>query len=344
MSDCTSYADRPLVSAVIPTRGRPKLLVSAVRSALRQTWTNLEVIVVVDGPDEPTVASLHRFSDPRLRVVLLPSPRGGSAARNAGVRAARGEWIAFLDDDDEWLPKKIERQMRAARGSFVWFPIVSCRLIAQSQAISRVLPPRLYESPQPVADYLFCRNSLGDPGGLMQTSTLLAPRDLLLAVPFSDGLAMHQDWDWLIRVAGYEGVTITMLPEPLSLWRVDDDRRTVGRSSNWQFSLAWIRQMRGLISPRAFSWFLAVQCAWRARSSHAGVPARAALLWAYLFQGKPEWQSFVQSLIYGVIPAGVRQKVRDRVWRNARGLHPAPGLHLAFVRQATPPALRQNSH
>lgn len=316
----------------------------AVRSALRQTWTNLEVIVVVDGPDEPTVASLNHISDPRLRVVLLPTPRGGSAARNAGVRAARSEWIAFLDDDDEWLPKKIERQMRAMRGTFVWFPVISCRLIAQSPAMSRVLPPRLYESPQPVADYLFCRSSLGDPGGLMQTSTLLAPRDLLLAVPFSDGLTMHQDWDWLIRVATYEGVAITMLPEPLSLWRVDDERRTVGRTTNWQFSLAWIRAMRGLISPRAFSWFLAVQCAWRARSSHAGLGERAALLWAYLFQGRPEWQSFVHSLIFTAIPAGVRQKIRDRLWRRSGRLNPAPGLHLAFVRQAEPPALRQTSH
>jgi len=344
MFDCTSSADRPLVSAVIPTRNRPELVGCAVRSALRQSWNNLEVIVVVDGADEATVASLNRFSDPRLRVVLLPSLRGGSGARNAGVRAARGEWIAFLDDDDEWLPKKIERQMRAARASFVWFPVVSCRLIAQSPAISRVLPPRLYESPQPVADYLFCRSGLGDPGGLMQTSTLLAPRDLLLAVPFREGLAMHQDWDWLIHVAGFEGVTITMLPEPLSLWRVDDERRTVGRSTNWQFSLAWIREMRSLISPRAFSWFLAVQCAWRARSSHAGLAARAALLWAYLFQGRPEWQSFVHSLVFAAIPAGVRQKVRDRVWRNASRLNPAPGLHLAFVRQAGPPALRRSSH
>lgn len=344
MSDCTSSADRPLVSAVIPTRNRPELLACAVRSALRQSWTSLEVIVVVDGPDDSTVASLNRFSDPRLRVVFLPAARGGSAARNAGVRAARGEWVAFLDDDDEWLPRKVEYQIRAARRSPVWFPIISSRLIAQSPALSRVLPPRPYESPQPVADYLFCRSGLGDPGGLMQTSTLLAPRDLLLAVPFSEGLAMHQDWDWLIRVAGFEGVAITMLAEPLSVWRVDDERATVGRAANWQFSLAWIREMRTLISPRAFSWFLAVQCAWRARSCHASAAARAALLWAYLFQGRPEWQSFVHSLIFAAIPSGVRQMIRDRLWRKVGWRNPAPGLHLAFVRQAPPPALRQTSH
>ncbi len=343
MSDCSSSADRPLVSAVIPTRNRPELLAGAIRSALRQTWTHLEVIVVVDGPDEGTISFLNRLTDARVRMVLLPEPGGGSAARNAGVRAARGEWIAFLDDDDEWLPKKIERQMRAARDAIVWFPIISSRLIAQSPAISRVLPPRLYETPQPVADYLFCRSSLGDPGGLMQTSTLLAPRELLLAVPFNEGLAMHQDWDWLIRTASFEGVAITMVAEPLSLWRVDDGRATVGRSDRWQFSLAWIREMRSLISPRAFSWFLAVQCAWRARNGHASAGARAGLLWAFLFQGKPEWRSFVHSLIFAAIPAGVRQRIRDRLWRNSGRLNPAPGLHLAFVRPAAPPALRKTS-
>jgi GT2 family glycosyltransferase len=342
MADPYSSWPRPLVTAVIPTRDRPALLTLAVRSALRQTWPKLEVLVVVDGPDPATAAELNTIGDSRLRVLFLAQPSGGAEARNAGVRAARGEWIAFLDDDDEWLPEKIERQMRAAYAMPDWFPIVSCRLIAQSATASRILPLEPYEPPRPVADFLFCRKGLRDPGGTLQTSTLLAPRDLLLAVPFQPGLPMHQDWDWLIRAASNKGVGLSMLAQPLVLWRVDDDRATTGRSCDWQFSLAWIRHSRALISPRAFSWFVAIQCAWRARASRAGLLAKLSLLRACLVEGQPEFRSLLSFFIFAFLPQRLRRCLR-------KGFHPRhkagdpPGLHLVVSRCPPPAVLRKNT-
>lgn len=342
MSPFEKFAECALVSAVIPTGGRPDLLVCAIRSALRQTWRPLEVIVVIDGPDPATEERLASLSDPRLRVVILPEISGGCTARNAGVRAAAGDWIAFLDDDDEWLSDKIERQMRATRETSAWFPIITCRLIARSPTASRVLPPRVYNPAQPVADYLFCRNGLADSGGLMQTSTLLAPRDLLLAVPFRDGLAMHQDWDWIIRVAAYEGVAISMLAKPLAVWRVEDRRATVGRGLGWQFSLRWVREMRSLISRRAFSSFIAIQCVWRAKASHAGPIARLRILWAFLFEGRPDPLSSLHFLVFGLIPAKVRRALRD-VFRSGR-VPGDSGLRLASARKPSSALLRKSSH
>ena len=339
MHDYLSSPVPSLVSAVIPTHGRPALLACAVRSALLQTWPRIEVIVVVDGPDPVTESQLESLADPRLRTVFLPVARGGSAARNAGVRAARGEWIALLDDDDEWHQQKIERQMRAVTLSRDWFPIVSCRLIAQSPSASRVLPRRPYESPQPVADYLFCRTGLFDPGGLLQTSTLLAPRDLLLAIPFREALPMHQDWDWLIHAAAHEGVGITMVDKPLVTWRVEDPRDSVSRNASWQTSLAWIRELRPLISARAFSSFVAVQCAWRAQRSGAGLRARLDILRAFLFEGRPGWLSLLHFLLFSVLPTRLRRSLRDQVRKDVdRG-----GLSLAFAREPAAPALRKSS-
>jgi glycosyltransferase involved in cell wall biosynthesis len=342
MSPFEKFAECALVSAVIPTRGRPDLLVCAIRSALRQTWHPLEVIVVLDGPDPATEQRLASFADPRLRIVILPEISGGCTARNAGVRAAAGDWIAFLDDDDEWLPDKIERQMRATREISAWFPIITCRLIARSPTTSRVLPPRVYNPAQTVADYLFCRSGLADSGGLMQTSTLLAPRELLVAVPFRDGLAMHQDWDWLIRVAAYEGVAISMLARPLAIWRVEDRRATVGRGLGWQFSLRWIREMRSLISRRAFSSFIAIQCVWRAKASHAGPIARLKILWAFLFEGRPDRLSSLHFVVFGLIPATVRRALRD-VFSSHRSSGES-GLCLASARNPSSTLLRKSSH
>lgn len=343
MSDYPSSSDRPLVSAVVPTRDRGDLLDSAIRSALRQTWTNIEVIVVVDGPDPATAAYLDSLSDSRIRVVYLPERLGGSDARNVGVRAARGEWIGFLDDDDEWLPDKIERQMAAAHVMRDWFPIVSCRLIAQSPTTSRVLPVRVYEPPEPIADFLFCRTGLRDPGGVMQTSTLLAPRDLLLAVPFLSGLPMHQDIDWLIRASSHEGVGICMLARPLVILRIEGNRPSVGRNPDWKFSLSWIRQVRPLISPQAFSWFVAIQCTWRAQHSRAGIRARISLMRAFLFEGTPHLRAFLGFLIYAFVPASTRRAMRSAFWKTSGGSETAPGLRLVVALKPAAAVLRKSS-
>jgi glycosyltransferase involved in cell wall biosynthesis len=343
MPDHSSSADRTLVSAVIPTHGRPELLACAVRSALRQTWRHLEVIVVVDGADAATEAYLASVADHRLRTVILPETAGGCAARNSGVRAASGEWIAFLDDDDEWMPDKIARQMHAVRESRLWFPVITSRLVAQSPTASRVLPAHVYDGAQPVADYLFCRTGLTDAGGLMQTSTLLASRELLLAVPFRDGLRMHQDWDWIIRVTAHQGVGVVMVPKPLAVWRVEDDRISAGRSPDWRSSLQWIRGIRRFISPRAFSSFVAVQCVWRARKAHAGLAGRCSILRAFLFEGRPQLRSALHFFVFSVVPEWLRRRLRNAVRARRDPAESGGGLTLAFSRKAAAAPLRKTS-
>ena len=97
----------PLVSVVIPTLHRPKLVLRAIHSVLNQTYREIELIVVVDGPDKATVAAVRSIEGPRLRLIVNPLIVAG--ARNTGADRATGDWIAFLDDDDEWLPKKNRR-------------------------------------------------------------------------------------------------------------------------------------------------------------------------------------------------------------------------------------------
>src|SRR5271156_1846095 len=121
-----------LVSAVIPTRNRPDLVQRAVLSALHQTHTQLEVIDVIDGEDRSSEESLAQIEDARLKVMPLRVNVGGSEARNIGIRAARGIWIALLDDDDEWLPGKIAAQLQMARASDSAFPVVSSRVILRT--------------------------------------------------------------------------------------------------------------------------------------------------------------------------------------------------------------------
>ena len=108
----------PFISVVIPTRNRSALLLRAVRSALEQTLGEIEVIVVIDGEEGSQSAdAVARLADCRVRCIALRERVGGAEARNIGIRNARSAWIALLDDDDEWLPSKLQMQMDAIRRS-----------------------------------------------------------------------------------------------------------------------------------------------------------------------------------------------------------------------------------
>src|SRR5262249_9100489 len=100
------------VSVVIPAHNSAATLARALDSAISQTATPLETIVVDDCSIDDTVAVARRYADRGVRVVSLTERGGAAGARNEGIKAASGEFVAFLDSDDEWLPAKLEKQMR----------------------------------------------------------------------------------------------------------------------------------------------------------------------------------------------------------------------------------------
>lgn len=109
----TAGARNPSVTVLIPTYNGARFLREAIDSALGQTWEDLEVLVVDDGSTDETPSLLASYG---TRIRSIRKPNGGtSSALNVGLRAARGEWIAWLDSDNMWEPTKIERQMEAAR-------------------------------------------------------------------------------------------------------------------------------------------------------------------------------------------------------------------------------------
>lgn len=105
------------VSIVIPTHNRSDLLSKTLRSALRQEGVEFEIIVVDEASTDETPALLTSVHDRRLRVLRHDQARGLSAARNSGAAHARGEWLAFLDDDDLWAPDKLYRQVSIGQTS-----------------------------------------------------------------------------------------------------------------------------------------------------------------------------------------------------------------------------------
>lgn len=301
----------PIVSAIIPTRNRPGLVLRAIESVLRQTVSDLEIIVIIDGPDPETELVLETAREDRLRVLQLESPAGGAEARNSGVRAARGEWIAFLDDDDEWLPEKLRIQLEFVSSLQDECPVVCTRIVARSVAHDRIWPRRLPELDEPMSEYLFCRKGFGHGDAALQTSTILTSRSLMLRQPFQAGLKRHQDWDWILRVSADPTVRIHILSEPLSIYYFGDQRQSVGRTADWDFSLEWAQCRRDLITPKAYSFFIATECVPRARKSATGVSVYLRLAKEFAFKGSPRPLSVLLFFLFLLVSEETRHRIRD---------------------------------
>ncbi|HTF03668.1 MAG TPA: glycosyltransferase family 2 protein, partial [Bacteroidia bacterium] len=101
------------VSVIIPTWNRAHTLGAAVKSVLEQTHPVLEILVCDDGSTDHTEQVLASFNDPRIRIVKGPRAGRPAVPRNRGIAEATGDWVAFLDSDDTWLPTKTEKQLNA---------------------------------------------------------------------------------------------------------------------------------------------------------------------------------------------------------------------------------------
>jgi glycosyltransferase involved in cell wall biosynthesis len=312
------------VSVVIPTRNRTEMLLAAVRSALSQAMPPAEVIVVIDGPETArtapscspgcgTAAALRGLEDGRVRILELPEAVGGAEARNYGVRAATSAWIAFLDDDDLWLPEKLAVQMEiAALFREDADVVLSCRVIARSPTGEEIWPRRIYAPSQTMGEYLFCRQGLRYGDALLQTSTLVAPRRLLMREPFRKGLKKHQDWDWLIRVAEKGSARVISCGEaPLVVFHIEGNRWSVGRTPDWIFSLGWARAMAqdGYLSDRAMSGFVATECA--PQLGAEGSWKKLVFFATMLRSGQVLRQDWVRLMVFLWMPMRLRRWMRQ---------------------------------
>jgi glycosyltransferase involved in cell wall biosynthesis len=190
----SSRSPVPEVSVVVPTHNRRDLLVLTLRSVRRQRDVELEVIVVDDGSTDDTSGVVAGLGDPRIRPIRHDVPLGVSAARNRGIAEARGEWIAFLDDDDLWAPDKLALQLQAVKETgkrWAYTGAVNVDELNRVRGGSPPLPPSRFVELLPH----WCPM----PGGC---SNALVRADVLSRIGgFDTGLSIIADWDLWLRFA-----------------------------------------------------------------------------------------------------------------------------------------------
>jgi len=298
----------PIVSVVIPTRDRPEAVVRAARSALAQTLSPLEVLVVLDGPDPETREALLALGDGRLRMLELPESQGAANARNAGIAAARAPWLALLDDDDLWAPQKLERQLACDPTAD---EIVACRLLYRSASETFVAPRRLPEPGEPLSEYLFCRQGWFKYEGVLQSSMLLAATSLWRRIPFREELRRHQEVDWALRAVAEAGARVRWVDEVLGTWDVAAAGPRVSASSDWRYSFDWIRDARSRVTRRAYAAFVLTRVASRAAEGREWNAFPSLLREAFRAGGVRPKELL---LFFGLwfLPHGLRRGLRQR--------------------------------
>lgn len=181
----------PLVSVIIPTYNRAYLLERAIKSVLKQTYPHIELIVVDDGSGDVTPRTVSKYP---LRYVRLPSNRGVALARNRGILKARGNLMAFLDSDDEFLPPKIEKQVKYLEKN-PWAKLVQTEEIWDRRG--QRLNPKKYHAK---AEGFFLERAVKL--CVVSISTLLVKKEVFSEIGlFDESFPVCEDYEFFIRVA-----------------------------------------------------------------------------------------------------------------------------------------------
>lgn len=231
------------VSVIIPTYRREEFVGRAIRSVLGQSFGDLEVIVVDDGSPDNTRAVIGSIRDDRVRYVRHKRNKGLPAARNTGIMVAKGRYIAFLDDDDEWMPEKLGKQLGAIDG----YEAVLCGVLVNEKYV------KIHSRCEVTIEDLRRGNEFDPSGLLIRTSVMREMR-------FDEALRQGEDWDAFIRIA--QRMPIAYVAESLLRYNDGGHERMTNEAHNLsgpdlEKRMAVIHKHRDFFGPYWFRFHMA---------------------------------------------------------------------------------------
>ena len=240
-------SSEPLVSVIIPSYNRENSIIRSVDSVLKQTYQNIELIVVDDGSTDSTVNLLNEIKDSRLRVLELKSNAGASAARNAGIKIAKGSYIAFHDSDDVWVLDKLKTQLDLIEGTGPDVGMVySAYDVIYEDGKKITIPSKTSEKLS------------GDLSGLLSkynvvgTPTMLVKSEVFKNVGmFDEKLIQLEDWDFALRVSSKYQFLYINTPLLISYYSADGVNANK-RQKSLDNKAYFLSKNKSLLNKRAF--------------------------------------------------------------------------------------------
>jgi len=186
----------PKVSIIIPTYNRAELLHTAITSVLNQTYQDFEILIIDDASKDNTQEVVKSFNDRRIKYIRHKENKGEAVARNTGIMNSNGEYIAFLDDDDEWLPEKLWLQVDLLKNSQPKVGCVYTGYFVIDRSSKKILRRRIPTKRGDIYHDMLFRNYIGIP------STVILKRECFQKINlFDESIAFGNDYDLWIRIA-----------------------------------------------------------------------------------------------------------------------------------------------
>lgn len=306
-----THASAPasLISVVIPTYNSQDTIAQTLASVLAQTHAQLEIFVVDDGSVDNTCAVCESIADPRVHLIRMGRNMGGGVARNRGIEAASGRYIALLDADDIWLPQKLADQLDLALCSEAQGKelIIYNAIRLETEAGDFIKPEYPLPPGELIEDYITWKKQY------MQTSGLLVDAGLLKRVRFDDTLRKHQDIDLILALARAGGIFV-FCSTPNVIYKSRLSGARVSLAKRPEYTIRFLEKWRGAISPTTRAYYLASIVAPMLIGRH---PLRAV---RYFLSGLPQTGRFLREFVEAVLIFQISPGAYNKARAAYRGL------------------------
>lgn len=246
----TTTSDAPLISVIIPSFNGTEPLTNAIRSVQAQTVGDFEIIVIDDCSVidiAPALAPV--IADPRIRLIRQEVNRGVSAARNTGIAAARGRFVAFLDNDDSWFPTKLERQLAVVLASNNPDAVfcVTQTIVDLAEGTHLIRPLKGKQPDERLDEFIFVR------GGFCQTSSFFVSRSLAHQVGFRD-IKTGEDHLFAIDLCN-AGADYVLIEEALTVYHNDIRPGRLSNGTTLEQGRAFMAAVGDTLSAKALAGY-----------------------------------------------------------------------------------------
>ena len=302
------FDGKALVSVVIPTFNRLSFLQRAIRSALNQSYSNLEILVVDGGSRDGSLDWLGRVEDPRLRVIRLDHSTGAGHNRQIGAKSSRGDYIGFLDSDDFWLKEKVTAQLRI----FERHPGKRIAVVSPPFSFDGINYFRPLYKPRvkgvSIIDHVYAAG-----GATILSSGIMVCGTVGRELCFDPALHVNQDTDYVFRLES-EGVRIICLQQPVWVHDVTPRADRISHDPRRaELSMQWFERVSPKWSNSARRGYLFMDAS--IRFSRSGRKGRALGLWLKNIQATPSVWYAVRQLVRIFSGGEVRSGLR-KLWRR----------------------------
>lgn len=186
--------EKEKISVVIPTYNRERTLKRSIESVLKQTYLNIEIIIIDDCSTDNTEQIVKSFNNEKIRYIRLDKNSGACVARNKGIEIATGDYIAFQDSDDEWLEDKLEKQMKVLKETGTVVTFCAFNFVPFKGKVRKKEPNIDVNCFEHITSELLKEN-------FISTQTILAEKKVFENIKFDVTLPRFQDWDIAIRIS-----------------------------------------------------------------------------------------------------------------------------------------------